>query len=119
VSTSKLRVDSSGKAITGKVSAQSLWFSAGVVSSTGTISNTIGYTSVSSGSQVRTGVYKITLASAHPIGSGYHNTTLCGTDGYWVLKGTGAYASTSTALYVRVLDGNGTLSSSGFGYIVL
>ena len=44
---------------------------------------------------------------------------LCGTDGYYILKGTGSYASTSTALYVRVLDGNGTLSSSGFTYMVL
>ena len=73
---------------------------------------------MSSCSQVSTGIYKISFASAHPLGSVY-NVQLCGTDGYYFLKGVGTYVSTSTILYVRCLDGNGTLSSSGFGYIVL
>jgi hypothetical protein len=118
-STSRLRVDSSGTTVTGRLTANSFYFSAGYVSNTGVVSNAVGYTSVSSCSQVSTGIYKITFASAHRLGTGYYNTQLCGADGYYTLRGNGQYASTSTALYVRVLDGNGTLSSAGFFYMIL
>ena len=73
---------------------------------------------MSSCSQVSTGIYKISFASAHPLGSTYI-VNLCGIDGYYVLKASGSYASTSTALYVKCLDQSGTLCSVGFAYMIL
>jgi len=58
------------------------------------------------------------FASAHPLGATYI-VNLCGTDAYYILKGTGSYASKSTVPYVRVLDGNGNAGSAGFTYMVL
>jgi hypothetical protein len=101
----------------GKLTANNLFFSAGVVSSAGVLSNTNGYVGMPTCSVVSTGVYNITFPSAHPFGNGNYITNLCGTDGYWLLKGIGV--NTSTVLYVRVLDGNNSPASSGFTYIVL
>jgi hypothetical protein len=101
VSTSKVHVDSSGTAITGKLTANSFYCSAGIVSATGTISNTIGYTAVSPCSQVATGVYKISFAAAHPLGATYI-VNLCGTDGYYIPKGNGRYASTSRHVPAKI-----------------
>jgi hypothetical protein len=78
------------------------------------ISNTVGYTAVSSCSQVSTEVYKISVAATRLLGA-YYIVNLCSR----ILKGRGAYVSTSTAPYVRVLDGNNNLSSSGFTYMLV
>jgi hypothetical protein len=79
-----------------RLTASQFFFSVGVVSSTGVISNTSGYVGTPTCVLQSTGVYKITFPSAHPFGNGNYITDLCGTDGYWILKGIGI--STSTIL---------------------
>ena len=62
--------------------------------------------------------YKITFPSAHPNGAVY-NVQLCGTAGYLIFKAGGAYAATSTVLYVIVQNNAYNNTAAGFAYMVL